>query len=302
MARAIADASDGGEVGCARVREFPDGETYVRIETPVAGRDVWIVCTMHPVRDKFWSAHYLAATARDLGATRVGLIAPYLAYMRQDSRFHDGEGVTASYFAGLLSSTFDALVTVDPHLHRVDSLDRIYAIPATAVSAAAAISAWIRSEIESPVLVGPDEESAQWVERVAIEIDCPRVVLRKHRRGDRDVSVSALEPADHTRFGGRTPVLIDDIVSTGHTMVEAITRLSEAGLPAPVCVGIHAVLAEGALERVCAAGARRLVTCNTISHPTNVVDVAALIARALVDARVALMGAMQPTLVDVPRR
>ena len=111
--------------------------------------------------------------------------------MRQDIAFHPGEGVTARYFGKLVSQTVDWMVTVDPHLHRLDSLDGIYSIPTTIARAAPAIAQWIAAEVAHPVLVGPDAESVQWVAAVAEACGAPFVILEKTRRGDRDVSVSS---------------------------------------------------------------------------------------------------------------
>jgi ribose-phosphate pyrophosphokinase len=256
------------------VRQFPDGELYVRIDGEV-GDDVVIVGNASG--DNFLRAAFLAGTARDLGATRVGLVAPYLAYMRQDSRFKPGEGVTARYFARLVSSTVDWLVTVDPHLHRFDSLAGVYAIPTTIARAAPAIAGWIAAEVERPVLVGPDAESVQWVSAVAERCGAPFVILEKTRRGDRDVSITAPDGA----WNGHTPVLIDDIVSTGQTMIEATRQLRAAGSAPPMCVAIHAVFADALAEALVDAGARGIVTCNTILHTTNRICVMDSLAAAV---------------------
>jgi ribose-phosphate pyrophosphokinase len=259
-----------GEDAAIEVRKFPDGEIYVRIDTPVAGKDVVLVCGLDKPGDKILPLLFLAATARDLGARRVGLVAPYLSFMRQDSRFKPGEGVTSTYFAQLLSGQVDWLVTVDPHLHRWGSLDAIYKIPSRVAHAAPAIAAWIQREIERPVLVGPDAESEQWVAAVAALCDAPFVVLEKVRRGDRDVEVT---PPDLAKHRGRTPVLVDDIISTARTMIATIGHLGRAGAPAPVCVGIHGVFADRAHDDLLAAGAARIATCNTILHASNAIDV-----------------------------
>jgi ribose-phosphate pyrophosphokinase len=248
-------------------RQFPDGELYVRIAGALAD-DVAIVGNASS--DNFLRVAFLAGTARDLGATRVGLIAPYLAYMRQDSRFNPGEGVTARYFARLVSSTVDWMVTVDPHLHRFASLTHVYTIPTMIARAAPAIAQWIGREVDRPVLVGPDAESAQWVSAVAERCGAPFVILEKTRRGDRDVSVSAPDGA----WNGHTPVLIDDIVSTGRTMIEATRQLRAAGSAAPMCIAIHAVFADALNDTLIDAGARGIVTCNTIAHATNRICVA----------------------------
>jgi ribose-phosphate pyrophosphokinase len=269
-----------GEPADIELRRFPDGEIYVRVDTPVTGRDVVLVCSLDQPGDKLLPMLFLASTVRDLGAARVGLVTPYLSFMRQDSRFRPGEGVTSRYFAELLSTTVDWLVTVDPHLHRWGSLDAIYRIPSRVARAAPAIAAWIRREIQRPLLVGPDSESEQWVAAVADLCDAPFLILEKTRRGDRDVSVSAPEV---DRWRDRTPVLVDDIISTARTMIETVGRLAEERMPPPVCVGIHAVFADAAHDELLAAGAARIATCNTISHRSNQICVADAIAAQVTD-------------------
>ncbi|HEY0480473.1 MAG TPA: ribose-phosphate diphosphokinase [Kofleriaceae bacterium] len=256
------------------IRQFPDGELYVQIDGDLRG-EVAIVGNLSG--DSFLRVAFLAGTARDLGATRVGLVAPYLAYMRQDSRFKPGEGVTAGYFARLVSSTVDWLVTVDPHLHRIDSLAGVYTIPTTVARAAPAIARWIAAEVSHPVLIGPDAESVQWVSAVAERCGAPFVILEKTRRGDRDVSVTAPDRA----WNGHTPVVIDDIVSTGRTMIEATRQLRAAGSAPPMCVAIHAVFADALADALIDAGARGIVTCDTIPHATNRIGVADSLAIAV---------------------
>ncbi|TAJ97867.1 MAG: ribose-phosphate pyrophosphokinase [Candidatus Manganitrophaceae bacterium] len=265
----------GGERGKAIVRRFPDGESYARIESSVEGRAVILCCTLDRPDEKVLPLLFLAATAKDLGAARAGLVAPYLAYMRQDRRFEPGEGITSVYFARLLSGTVDWLVTVDPHLHRRASLSEIYPIPTRVIHAAPLISRWIRENIASPVLIGPDSESAQWVSEIAAVAGAPYLVLEKIRRGDREVEVSVPET---DRWRSYTPVLVDDIISTGRTMIETVGHLRRAGLAKPVCIGIHAIFADRAEEDLREAGASRVVTCNTIPHPSNGIDLGDLLA------------------------
>ena len=276
-AAALAKRLDA-EVGVVTWRRFPDGETYVRIETPVTGRATILVCTLSRPDEKMLPLLLTAATAKDLGASRVGLVAPYLAYMRQDDRFQPGEGVTSTYVARLLSQAVDWLVTVDPHLHRRRSLAEVYSIPTRVARAAPLIAKWIRRHVPSPVVVGPDGESAQWVQAVADEAGAPWLVLTKTRRGDRDVQVSVPEVE---RWRGRTPVVVDDLISTGRTMIETVGHLRRAGLPAPICVAVHALFVEGAYADLVAAGATRVVTCNTVPHASNALDVTDLLADAV---------------------
>lgn len=268
----------GAEVGKLTLRRFPDGESYVRIDSDIAGHEVILFTSLEHPDDKILQVLYAAALAKDLGAVSVRLVAPYLPYMRQDKRFQPGEAVTSTYFAQLLSAWVDGLVTVDPHLHRRSSLGEIYSAPTFVAHAAPLISAWIKANVERPVLVGPDEESAQWVAVVASDASAPHVVLEKVRHGDRDVDVSV---PDIEKWKSMTPVLVDDIVSTARTMIETVGHLKGAGLAPPVCIGVHGIFAGRAYEDLQESGVTRIVTSNTVPHVTNAIDVSSLLAAGL---------------------
>lgn len=275
LAESLRRVTDADALGIA-MRRFPDGETYLRVDGEVHGRTVVVACTLHDPDSRFLPLAFLADTLRELGARAIGLVAPYLAYMRQDRRFQAGEALTSESYARRLSAQFDWLVTVDPHLHRRRSLAEVYAIPTEVAHAAPLLARWIREAVGGPLVVGPDEESEQWVRAVADAVPCPHVVLRKTRRGDRDVVVAGFPDAGE--HAGRTPVLVDDIVSSARTMIETIGQWSRAGLKAPVCLAIHGVFAAGAYESLRSAGAARVVTTNTIPHESNAIDVAELLS------------------------
>ncbi|HEX2724636.1 MAG TPA: ribose-phosphate pyrophosphokinase [Beijerinckiaceae bacterium] len=265
------------ESGKIETRNFPDGETYVRVAGEVTGREVVLVCTLDRPDAKFLPLTFAATTARQLGATRVGLVAPYLAYMRQDKRFREGEAVTSTIFATLLSSAFDWLVTVDPHLHRYQSLDEIYSIPAEAVHSAPLLADWIAANVPAPLVIGPDIESEQWVSEVAARAKSPYRVLRKERRGDRNVEIAI---PDLREFSDRTPVLVDDIVSSGRTVVETARHLKRQGMLPPICMAVHALLSPDAYDALREAAAT-VVSTNTVKHESNRIDIAALLVEGV---------------------
>ena len=258
------------------MRRFPDGETYVRIDGDVAKRTVAVLCSLRDPDAKLVPLVFVSDTLRALGARSVGLVAPYLAYMRQDKRFRAGEALTSVTVARLLSAQFDWLVTVDPHLHRRRSLGEIYTIPAEVVHAAPLLADWIGARVAAPLVVGPDAESDQWVRAVAEAVPCPYVVLEKTRRGDSDVEISPIS-AEHLR-SGRTPVLVDDIISSAHTMIETVRRWRAAGAAAPICLGVHGVFAAGAYEALRGAGVAAVVTTNSVPHDSNGIDLSVALA------------------------
>ena len=268
----------GARLGRLEWRHFPDGESVIAIDEDIVGADVVLFASLNAPDRKALPLWFAAQTARELGARRVGLVAPYLAYMRQDTRFHAGEAVNANAFAQFLDESVDWLVTVDPHLHRIAALDNVFRIPATAVATAPQLAAWIRREIARPILIGPDSESAQWLADVARHAHVPYEVLHKARRGDREVEVSL---PDIERLRGYTPVLVDDIVSSGRTLVAALEQLGRLRSPPAVCVVIHPIFAGDAWEALQRAGAGRIVSTDSIAHSSNAISLAEPIAAAV---------------------
>jgi ribose-phosphate pyrophosphokinase len=263
-----------GEMGELETRAFPDGETYIRFQQDPRGRSVILVCTMDHPNLKFLPLIFAADNAKELGATKVSLIAPYLCYMRQDKRFREGEALTSKSFAGQLSSAFDELVTVDPHLHRYRSLAELYSIRTAVVHSAPFIAEWITRNERRAVIIGPDAESEQWVSEVAALARAPYRVLRKERLGDTDVKITVPDLHD---VRDRTPILIDDIVSSGRTMIETARQLRGEGLSAAVCIAVHALFSQ-AIENALREVSSRLVTTNSVPHATNQIDLSATIA------------------------
>ncbi len=265
----------GADISTMETRQFPDGETYVRLDPSIAGRKVVFVCTLDRPDGKFLRLVFACAAARELGAAGLGLVAPYLAYMRQDRPFHPGEAVTARHFARALSPWIDWLVTIDPHLHRIHHLGEVYAARAAVAHAAPAVAGWIGANVADPVLIGPDEESGQWVSDIAGRAGAPFIALRKERLGDRNVKVTI---PDLDKWSGRTPVIVDDIISTGQSMVETIAGIRNEFAAKPVCIGVHALFAGNAHADLVAAGAARIVSCNTVAHTTNAIDISGALA------------------------
>jgi len=206
------------------VRRFPDGESYIRILSSVKDKNVLLVCTLHKPNDKLLPLYFLSLTAKSLGTKNVCLVAPYLAYMRQDKVFNSGEGVTSTYFGRFISKFADGIITIDPHLHRFKSLSEVYHIANSVIHAADVISKWIKENVKNPALIGPDSESAQWVSIVAKNAGAPFIVLNKIRHSDNNVEVSIPDVENHKNS---IPVLVDDIISTAHTMIVTIKHLKK---------------------------------------------------------------------------
>lgn len=266
------------ESGRMTMREFPDGETYLKIESDVFDKRAIVVASLHKPNDKFLPLTFFLRLLRDAGASEICLVAPYLAYMRQDKQFKPGEAVTSKYFGEIFSPYIDLLVTVDPHLHRRHSMSEIYSSRCIVLHAADKISEWIKQNVRNAVLIGPDSESEQWVSSVASSAGAPFAILEKQRFGDRNVEISV---PSLDKFKGCTPVLVDDIISSGHTMMETARQLAALGFKPPVCVGVHAVFTEEAFEELSTSKVSKIVTSNTIPHKSNGIDLSPLIIESL---------------------
>lgn len=257
---------------------FPDGELKLRLPPALPPAAV-LLRSLHAPNEKLVELLIAAPAARELGVRRLALVAPYLAYMRQDIAFAPGEAVSQRHVGALLARTVDALVTVDPHLHRIASLGEVMpGCRAVSVSAAAAIGAWVAHQVERPVLLGPDEESAQWVREAARGGALAHGCCVKQRRGDFDVEI-VLPPGLELR--GRHVVLVDDMASTGRTLAVA-ARLARAAGAAAVDVAVtHALFVGDALAQLHAAGVGRVWSSDCVPHASNVIGVAPLLADAL---------------------
>jgi ribose-phosphate pyrophosphokinase len=259
---------------------FPDGELKLRLPAALPPCVV-LLRSLHRPNEKLVELMLAAPAARELGAQRLVLACPYLAYMRQDIAFLPGEAVSQRHVASLLASRFDAVVTVDPHLHRIASLQQVMpGCEALSVSAAALLGAWVAQHVSQPLLLGPDEESAPWVLEAARA--CTPVADHgscvKQRHGDRDVQVT-LPPALDCR--NRSVVLIDDVASTGRTLAVA-ARLVLAAAARSVDVAVtHALFVGDAVAELQAAGVGRIWSTDCVPHASNVVTVMPLLAAVL---------------------
>jgi ribose-phosphate pyrophosphokinase len=260
------------------LHHFPDWESLVRVRaTP--GAPAIVVRSLDDPNAKLVELLLAADALRRAGAGPLTLVAPYLAYMRQDRVFTPGEPISQRVVGTLLGGAFDRVLTVEAHLHRIRKLGEVFPCRAASLPAAPALARWLREQAAGALLVGPDEESEAWLRDVAGEAGLAFSIGRKRRRSDAAVELSlpAL-PAGATRA-----VLVDDIASTGATLAAAARALRRAGVPAVDALVVHAIFAAGSLPALAEAGIARVVSTDTIPHPTNQIGVAALLAAALVD-------------------
>ena len=263
------------------LRRFPDGELYVRIPADVKGEDVAIIqSTCYPPNQNYMELFLLLDTARDLGAEEITAIIPYFAYARQDKRFKEGEAVSLHTVAKLIESVgADKVYTVDMHAHRIGDIQEIFKVPARNLTAAPLLAKYLvdNYQLEDLVVIGPDEEAEQWAKGAGKALDADWDYMVKERLGPEEVQIKPRK----LEVEGRDAMVIDDIISTGETMVEAIKILKNHGARKIYAACIHAVLAGDALEKVRKAGAEDIFATDTIEHEISKVSVAPLIADAI---------------------
>lgn len=260
------------------VHRFPDGESRVTVPTPLP-EQVVIFCSLDRPDEKLIELLLAASAVRDQGVKRLMLVAPYLCYMRQDKAFHAGEAVSQRVIGQLLGDAFDVVITVDPHLHRVSHLHE--AIPATtaiALSATGLMADFLQVHVERPWLFGPDAESRQWVEAIADGHGFDVAVAEKVRLGDSDVHICLPAGVD---ISGRHIVLVDDVASTGRTLLAAAAAVRLAGAISVSAIVTHALFAGDAWEKLQGGGIDHIWSTDSISHSSNVISLAPLLADAI---------------------
>jgi ribose-phosphate pyrophosphokinase len=264
----------GWAAAMVRCHRFPDGEFKLGLP-PELPPKVVLLRGLHQPNEKLVQLMLTAPAARELGARQLTLVAPYMAYMRQDMAFTPGEAVSQRHLGAALAAWFDAVLTIDPHLHRVTTMDEV--VPGRrglAVSAAALIGQFVARQVPDALLLGPDEEAGQWVRAAAAAHGLDHGVCHKARHGDREVDVTL--PSVPLR--GRHVVLIDDVASTGRTLVSAArTALGQGAASVDVAV-THALFVGDALAEVHASGVGRVWSADSVPHPSNAVPVAPLLA------------------------
>lgn len=277
-ARRLGDAL-GLAVHDIAVHAFPDGELRVTVAatSPVA----IVYAPLDRPNDKLITILFAAEALRRNGATRLILVAPYLCYMRQDAAFRPGEAISQRVIGRLLADAFDRIVTVDAHLHRTGDIHDVFPwAQADDLSAVPAIAAALRTSGLDPatIVVGPDSESRVWVGHLAAELGLAATVADKRRHGDRTVDIAF---ADAAKLGGRPALLLDDIVSSGGTLIACAKALRAAGARPVDAFVTHALFPMELMPAFTAAGIRSLRSTNSVPHPTNAIPLDDILADAL---------------------
>jgi len=259
------------------VHHFPDGESFIALP-PNLPAHVLFCRSLNQPNGKLIELLLSARTARELGVTRLTLIAPYLCYMRQDFANRPGVAVSQRHIGQLLADLFDDVITVDPHLHRISSLQQ--AIPlkhAISLNATTPIAEFLRQKFDRALLLGPDSESRQWVATLAEMTGFAFQVAEKVRHGDTEVTLT-LPEADYRQ---QSVVIVDDIASTGRTLAKAAELLHAKGAAEIHAVVTHALFCGDAERVISAAGIQGLWSTDSIDHPASGIALDGLLAEAV---------------------
>lgn len=250
------------------VHHFPDGESLVRLPARLSGNVVIYTSLDHP-DTKLVPLGLAASAARTFGADRVILVAPYLCYMRQDKSFHAGEAISQRIVGSWLDEWFDMVITVDAHIHRIKSIKEVLACGIN-ISAAPLMAEFLAGQKGNPLLLGPDQESRQWVEQIAMAAGLEYGIAHKVRTGDHDVEITL--PGISVK--DRHVIIVDDVISSGYTVTEAAVMIRKEGALHIGCMVTHALFAEGAEKLLADAGVETIISADTILHASNAIFMA----------------------------
>lgn len=263
---------------------FPDGENKLTLPPSLPAHVIFCCSLDHP-NEKLLELLLAAKTARQLGAKMLSLVAPYLCYMRQDKAFHPGEVVSQGIVGHFLADLFDNVITVDPHLHRIQHLKQ--AIPATnalSLSATSLMSKFLRKQVKepalpAPVLLGPDKEAEQWVSAVATPNHWTYGVCEKIRRGDKHVEIT-LPDID---INNRAVVLVDDVASSGQTLAVATKKCLANNAKHVDVLVTHALFVDDAEQQLLEMGVRNIWSTDSVSHKSNIISLHDLLKDAILN-------------------
>ncbi len=263
-----------------KIHHFPDGESKVTLPIDMIKtcNQVFIYRSLDKPNEKLVELLLATEGVKNFDGIKQTLIAPYLAYMRQDKEFNPGEVISQKVIGKFLAESFDAVITVDSHLHRIQNLSQ--AIPtrtALNLSATKPMAAFLKNQVDKPFLIGPDEESQQWVEAIALDDKMDFSIASKQRKGDREVIVK-LPVAD---YKGRNIILVDDVASSGQTLIQAARELKQYQPKSISVMVTHAFFKDDSIEQLRQEDVTNIWSCNSVSHATNAVSLTDLIANGL---------------------
>mgnify|MGYP006270245879 FL=1 len=266
------------EVVPVESKTFPDGESYLRFERDLGGEEVVIVQSSFPAQNRSLIELFIMLdSAKDLGAERAVAVVPYLAYARQDKRFRSGEGISVKTIVKLIeASGADAFLTVDVHEPDIMKFFRIPALNSTAMPTMGRYLAALN--LKKPNVIAPDEFAINLAESVAKVLNADHSFLRKHRDKVSGVPTTELREID---VKDRDAVIVDDMISTGGTVINVVKMLREEGVNEIYVACTHPLLLGDAKPRILSAGVKKILGTDSVASDVSEVSIAPVIAESL---------------------
>jgi len=277
LGRKIASKLKSKYIG-SELRIFPDGESKITLKDKPKGRILVVQSVYPPVDSNLVRALALVSEARRY-SPHVYAVVPYLGYARQDRQFLPGEIVTISLVAKLFKAAgATRIIVVD--IHSMMALKH-FQIPTKNVTAIRELVKYFKQlNLKDPVVVSPDMGGAQRARNFASLLGVEFIALEKHR--DRKSGEVRIKSGNHHKVRGRDIILVDDMISTGNSIVKAAQFLKKQRCGRIYASCTHALLIGDAEERIKKAGVTRIISTNTIPGKTGIVDVSPVIAKAIV--------------------
>lgn len=256
-------------------RKFPDGERYVRINGKLKDEAVVVQSTGYPQDENLIELFLILKNLKSMGIKKIKVVIPYFGYGRQERRFKSGEAISATIISELLEfSGADEIFCINLH---EDNITEFFKIPAHDLSAMPPIADYVKKTLENPVIIAPDKGALGFAKEIADILHCEYDYLEKTRISPEEVETKPKS----LNVKGKEAVIIDDIISTGGTIVNAVKILKEHGASKVIVSCVHGVLVEDALLKIFTAGVDDIVATDTLKSEVSVISVASIVAEAL---------------------
>ncbi len=256
-------------------KRFPDGERYIRIKGKVDEEVTVVQSTGYPQDENLIELFLILKNLKSIGVKKIKVVIPYFGYGRQERRFKSGEAVSAIIIANLLEAAgADEIFCINLH---EDNIREFFQIPVHNLSAMKPIADHIKETTNNPVIVAPDKGALGFAKEIAEILGCEYDYLEKTRLSPEVVETKP----KNLDVKGKEAVIIDDIISTGGTIVNASKILKEHGATKVVVSCVHPVLVEDALLKIFAADVDDVIATDTLRSDVSLISVAQLVADAL---------------------